>query len=74
MKKISRLRRKAVSENESYTGDVEYVSGIVFPEGYDEVENNPITDEHYFSDAKVPWKFEEQTDYKTSDAYFGKTD
>lgn len=74
MKKISRLKKKAVSENESYTGDVEYISGIVFPEGYDEVENDPITDEYYFSDTKVPWKFEEQTDYQTSDAYFGKTD
>ena len=74
MKKISRLKKKAVSENESYTGDVGYVSGIVLPEGYDEVENDSMTDEHYFSDTKVPWKFEEQTDYQTSDAYFGKTD
>ena len=41
MGKISRLKKKAVSENESYTGDIGYVSGIVFPEGYDEVENNP---------------------------------
>lgn len=73
MGKISRLKKKAISENESYTGDVGYVSGIVFPEGYDKVENNPITDEHYFSDTKVPWKFEEQTNYNTSDAYFGKT-
>ena len=72
MGKISRLKKKAVSENKSYTGDVGYVSGIVFPEGYDEVENNPITDEHYFSDTKVPWKFEEQTNYNTSDAHFGK--
>lgn len=74
MRKISRLKKKAVSENESYTGDVEYVSGIVFPEGYDEVENDPITDEHYFSDTKVPWKFEEQTDYPMNNVYFGKTD
>ena len=74
MKKISRLKKKAVSENESYTGDAGYVSGIVFPEGYDEVENDSITDEHYFSDTKVPWKFEAQTNYPTSDGYFGKTE
>ena len=67
---MKRLIRKADEISYTDPNNTGYVSGIVFNDGWDAIENDEIADKTYISDINREFKFEELIDSPSGKALF----